>query len=288
MFILSEFGTAGGQYALTACWLTILFLTVLIHEYGHCLMARRLGQSVGHILLWPLGGLAYVGQSQSAKDDIKVTLAGPAVHLPLALLFTLGLMAMGDPPDLSYLNPFDPTVSATSFWGLVLAYGLKIQVWLFCFNLLLPVYPLDGGRVFVAFFSTRWPARRVAYTATAFSMLATVIMAWHGMVLLAMFVAFDALQLYILAKTNTLDMHPMFHYAPRFHAAPRRKKPHLKVVKMAAPASTLPPPPELKTSPMEQDIDRILDKIRLEGMAALTAEERNLLDEHSSHLRRGG
>lgn len=289
VYILSELGKANGVFGLelTAAWLTILFLTVLIHEFGHCFMARRLGQDVHKILLWPLGGIAYIGASRTASDDIKVTLAGPAVHIPLALLFSLGMLAAGQPPQLANFNPFHPLISGDSFATLLLCYGLTIQVVLFCFNLLLPVYPLDGGRVFVAFFATRWPLKRVAYVASSLSFIAMAVMVFQNQIGLALFVGVNALQLFMLAQENQLDRHPMFYYAPRAPFRPATHARHLRVVK-APPTPPPPPPVESAPSPMERDIDRILDKIRVEGMAALTPEEKNLLDEHSSRLRRGG
>jgi Zn-dependent protease len=288
VYIISEMGKSRGDLGLTAAWLTILFLTVLIHEFGHCFMARKLGQDVFKILLWPLGGIAYIGPCRSARDDIMVTLAGPVVHLPLALMFSLGLWALGAPPTLEAFSPFGHWFPySDSFWVLLMAYGLKIQVVLFCFNLLLPVYPLDGGRVFVAFFATRWPVKRVAYVASSLSLAYMVVMVWQNQIGLALFVGVNALQLFMLAHENQLERHPMFYYAPRAPYIPRARPRHLSVVK-TQPKPPPPPLPEVKPTPMEQDIDRILDKIRIEGMASLTAEEKNLLDEHSSRLRSRG
>ena len=64
-----------------------LFGDVLLHELCHCLMARRLGMPVASILLWPLGGLAYIGRAPSACADLKVAAAGPASHVPQVLLW---------------------------------------------------------------------------------------------------------------------------------------------------------------------------------------------------------
>lgn len=72
---------------------------------------------------------------------------------------------------------------------------------------------------------------------------------------------------------------------------PRKSKSKAKLIVVpsaeAPKVTSLPDPPAVPT-PLEQDIDRILDKIRLEGMASLTSEEKNLLDEHSSRLRSRG
>lgn len=79
----------------------------------------------------------------------------------------------------------------------------------------------------------------------------------------------------------------------RYQRGPAKKKPKSKAKlnlvssEPVQPVVPLPATPTIPTA-LEKDIDRILDKIRLEGMAALTPEEKNLLDEHSSRLRRGG
>jgi Zn-dependent protease len=67
----------------------ILFLTVLIHELGHCLMAIRLNGDVNLILLWPLGGVAYISFFGNAnpKADILIAIAGPLTHIPQIIIW---------------------------------------------------------------------------------------------------------------------------------------------------------------------------------------------------------
>ena len=65
----------------------ILFVTVIVHELGHALTARKVGGKAHEIVLWPLGGLAYTSGHGSLKNQLKVTLGGPLTHIPLALLF---------------------------------------------------------------------------------------------------------------------------------------------------------------------------------------------------------
>lgn len=60
----------------------ILFLTVLVHEFGHSLAARSVGGNAHTILLWPLGGLAYCSHDAGPKADLWVTFAGPLTHVP--------------------------------------------------------------------------------------------------------------------------------------------------------------------------------------------------------------
>jgi len=70
-----QYGAIGMLYA-TLMYGPILFGTVYIHELGHCFAAKRVGGTVDHILLWPLGGLAYVAHSSGHREDIFVAVAG--------------------------------------------------------------------------------------------------------------------------------------------------------------------------------------------------------------------
>lgn len=65
----------------------VVLLTILAHEFGHALMAKRLGAAVGGIVLWPLGGFAICGPTDSLVGDLKVALAGPATHVPMGFLW---------------------------------------------------------------------------------------------------------------------------------------------------------------------------------------------------------
>lgn len=108
-------------------WWGLLFGLVLLHEMGHLAAARLLRVPVSSILLWPLGGFTAVHMPPGRFGaECFVALGGPAVHLLLAL----GLAGLGVPEDLR------------GFWGTV----WQLNLLLGGFNLL-PVFPLDGGRV---------------------------------------------------------------------------------------------------------------------------------------------
>jgi Zn-dependent protease len=110
-----------------------LFLIVLLHEFGHALACRQVGGIANRIVLWPLGGVAYVDPPPRPGATLWSIAAGPLVNVALApILWGLHLAAgsAGVPPDLQ-------TLVYTVFW---------IDVGLFVFNIL-PVYPLDGGQI---------------------------------------------------------------------------------------------------------------------------------------------
>ena len=121
--------------------------TVLVHELGHCVATRRLGAPVHGILLWPLGGLAFVGHTASPRDDLLVAAAGPLTHLPqVAFWIVLELITTVIMTKRAFLtwNTWPPS---NNLWFAVVTAAVSLNVALFAFNLLLPVYPLDGGRV---------------------------------------------------------------------------------------------------------------------------------------------
>jgi Zn-dependent protease len=113
-----------------------LFLVVLLHEYGHALACRQVGGTANQIVLWPLGGVAYVDPPPRPGATLWSIAAGPLVNV--ALLPVLSILAI---------------VSRTLGWAGAApdAHGLLRTLWLLnlvllVFNLL-PIYPLDGGQI---------------------------------------------------------------------------------------------------------------------------------------------
>ena len=122
----------------------ILFASVLVHELGHALMARRLGISTRSIHLHLLGGTAAISENpESPADEIMIAAAGPAVSLLLAVL-GLGLSGLLGMPSSTTLN----SVSGVfSFFG-------AVNLMLGLFNLV-PALPMDGGRIFRGFLARK-------------------------------------------------------------------------------------------------------------------------------------
>jgi Zn-dependent protease len=113
-----------------------LFVIVLAHELGHALACRSVGGRADRIVLWPLGGIAYVQPPPRPGALLWSIAAGPLVNLVLALA-TLPLALGVGLLHLSHdVRQFVVALCA-------------INVVLFCFNML-PVYPLDGGQILQA------------------------------------------------------------------------------------------------------------------------------------------
>src|ERR687893_1138367 len=73
-----------------------LFVCVLLHEYGHSLVAQRLGIEIGDITLLPIGGLARLKSlPEKPWDEVKIAVAGPLVNAVLAPIFFAAASVLG-------------------------------------------------------------------------------------------------------------------------------------------------------------------------------------------------
>ncbi len=113
-----------------------LFVIVLMHEFGHALACRQVGGQASEIVLWPLGGVAYVSPPQRPGATLWSIAAGPLVNVVLFPILSVAWY-----------------VSNSAGWEASMpnAYHFIEAVWwidlgLLIFNIL-PVYPLDGGQI---------------------------------------------------------------------------------------------------------------------------------------------
>jgi Zn-dependent protease len=113
-----------------------LFVIVTLHEFGHSLACRQVGGNAERIVLWPLGGVAYVDPPQRPGATLWSIAAGPLVNVALVPVL-VGLMWIGGSAGLAESSP------DAAAWLEAVAI---INVLLLAFNLL-PVYPLDGGQI---------------------------------------------------------------------------------------------------------------------------------------------
>jgi Zn-dependent protease len=112
-----------------------LFVIVLLHEFGHALACRQTGGHADRIVLWPLGGIAFVDPPRRAGAMLWSIAAGPLVNVILLPILSVALMLMR--PDLD-ADPSDLSLLVSHVW--------QINLGLLIFNML-PVYPLDGGQI---------------------------------------------------------------------------------------------------------------------------------------------
>ena len=127
---------AYSNYGWSALEILSLFLIVLTHEFGHALACRSVGGQANLIVLWPLGGVAYVSPPQRPGAQLWSIAAGPLVNVALAPVL-IGLV---------YWGKYHGWTNAFPDAFLLLKNVAIINTVLLIFNLM-PVYPLDGGQI---------------------------------------------------------------------------------------------------------------------------------------------
>lgn len=126
-----------------AGYILCLFICVILHEYGHALMARKYGIKTRDIIISPIGGVARLEKlPDNPKQELIVALAGPAVNvviglIAIGLVFFFGYTKIGIPED-----PFKEAMN----WQHFVFNVAIINMVLFWFNLI-PAFPMDGGRI---------------------------------------------------------------------------------------------------------------------------------------------
>jgi Zn-dependent protease/CBS domain-containing protein len=160
----SAYGHGGAAAAIgSTLYILALFLCVLLHEFGHVLMARRFGVRTPDILLLPIGGVARLERlPEEPRQELLVAVAGPAVTLVIAgVLYALvyGAGLGGFVADLAWLNTL-----------------------LLLFNLI-PAFPMDGGRVLRAALAARVGLPRATRIAAGTGQLIAVAMGVWGLLM---------------------------------------------------------------------------------------------------------
>ncbi len=150
-----------------------LFLIVLLHEFGHALACRQTGGTANQIVLWPLGGVAYVNPPQRPGATLWSIAAGPLVNVALLpVLFAAVVMSQ----SLGWAHTMPDA-------DLLLQWVLRIDVGLLVFNLL-PIYPLDGGQILRSLLWFVLGRARSLMVATALGLLGIVgffgLALWRG------------------------------------------------------------------------------------------------------------
>jgi Zn-dependent protease len=148
--VTSVFGMIGTSrehlFAHTVLWIAAVLISLIVHEMGHALMARKYGWPP-HITLYGMGGLAHYDQSrQTRKQEVIIALAGPFAGflfggIVVGVLLLLGQIEFG--PDLLFGR--SGTTRFSQFVGML----MTVNFFWGLLNLL-PIQPLDGGTVSAA------------------------------------------------------------------------------------------------------------------------------------------
>lgn len=210
--VAAGLGSRQSNMAADVLFVMALFTSVLLHELGHALAARRYGIRTLEIVLYPIGGVARLEKQAPPKPELIIAAAGPAVNflLTAALLSLLRLPGL-DKPAAELLN------------RIAIA-----NLYLAVFNLL-PAFPMDGGRILraaLAQYKGEQTATRIASTTGRWL---AVLMAIYGimagyifLLLIALLVFLAATQEGVLSEGRALTSGVPVHAAmiTRFHTLP--------------------------------------------------------------------
>jgi Zn-dependent protease len=329
----------------------LVFLSVLLHEYGHSFSARWVGGDSNEILLWPLGGLAYVEVPHTPRHNAIVTICGPLVNVAIVGVCSLALLAGGFSPAKA-LNPFKTPYTADTYNlndgrtystgyrhflykpGTAEQVGIGIQLdeqkfdlvaggpteqaerallpawsvwawrlcwinwWLFLFNMLIPAYPMDCGRLLHAYLWSRTDYRQatitccyVGYGVAVILLIVTIVTNEFILGGLALFIGMTC---YMTLRTEMETERGAFGYdfsqgytslerddppPPR----PRRKN-FVRRWLDARKAKKMHREQEQKLQD-DQRMDQLLEKIARAGKNSLTDEERRFMERVSARYR---
>lgn len=279
--------------------LLALFVLVMIHEFGHCFAARFAGGEADRIVMLPWGGLALTQPPETWKGHLITTIGGPMVHVVIApltitLLYFLGL---GQTVLFNPLN-LTPTLTLISDAGSTIGALAKVTLWWFhavnlillAFNVLLPMYPFDGGRIVHALMWRSIGRRRASEVAVIVGFVGAMILGIAAVfmedVMLLLIAGFGAMTCWIERRRirgevelaagglttggyagNVDDDEDIFVERGPTRAEIRRAE---------------------AAKQEQEELDRILAKISAEGKDSLTRQERKTLDQISKNKRSSG
>ena len=152
-------------------FIALIFACVVLHEFGHILMARRFGIETPEVILLPIGGVALMPRMpQKPSQELAVAVAGPLVNVVIAFLLFL-VVGTILPDDLTRIE--DPRV-------LLLARLAAVNVFLVLFNMI-PAFPMDGGRVLHALLAMRLGNARATQLAASLGQVLAFALGFLGL-----------------------------------------------------------------------------------------------------------
>lgn len=209
----------------------IMLITIIIHEFGHAITTQKLGGTVDSIILWPLGGIALCSppNDKGPLGDLKVAIAGPLTHIPQILIW-LAILAIAVSGDFSNftLGVVSSNQLNRGVFGFITALAgqsIVLNIALMIFNLFIPAYPLDGGRVLASTLLINGvPAIKAALITSVTAIVIALALCIYGIysffandnpnglftIFIAIFIFNSSYKLFILAKSGNISEHPLF------------------------------------------------------------------------------
>src|SRR5436305_1513789 len=147
-------GSGSRAYVVAVASALLFYLSIVLHELGHALVARAKGIKVDRIDLWLFGGVAELRtQPETPGDEFAVAVAGPLVTLAVVIVCGLAGLLVDSSRHFLDVATLSTTTSASPAY-LLLSFVATMNAFLLVVNLV-PGFPLDGGRIA---FSAAWKA----------------------------------------------------------------------------------------------------------------------------------
>ncbi|MFG0325820.1 MAG: site-2 protease family protein [Phycisphaerales bacterium JB037] len=269
----------GFQFALFG--MVALFLLVLLHEYGHCIACRRVGGEADDILMWPLGGLATCLPPDHWRAHLWTAVGGPLVNVLLIPLFAGAVLVLTGEWRAVLFNPFSPGAGlaaaqlsdgTTPLWLIAVWWLHYANLILLAFNVLVPMYPMDGGRILQAILWRSLGYRRSMEIAVKIGLAAAIAMfvfaIVFGQTILIAIAIFGGITCWAEKKRLEFMGEDWLGGGHEFMPEPNWRGDR------EPPA---PKPDRRKPDIDPEEIDAILAKISRQGMDSLTRTERRKL-----------
>jgi Zn-dependent protease len=300
----------------------LLFLSVLLHEFGHCAGARLVDGDATEILLWPLGGLAALEIPHRPRAHFIAVAMGPGTNLALCLMsgfFLVWLTGFEARPPLDPINwyPYRTEANLVDLctwagepinhpwpWGVVILARLFWINWvLFLLNVVLIGFPLDGGRLFQCALWPWYGFRQATLAAIYAGFITMLIVGVYSVVreqvlalCLALFIYFTCRQQWILLQMGSEESLFGYDFSQGYTSlegevpTPRRRRPNFLQRWLQRRAARKQQREQEMREAEERRMDELLEKIQREGKSALTDEEQRFLKRVSDRKRieRGG
>lgn len=269
----------------TAITIGLLFGIVLLHELGHCLACRRTGGEADEILMWPLGGLASCHPPDTWRAHLITTLGGPAVNVLIAPITAAALWASGKPGTILF-NPFEMSsifFELSSWWLVTLWLLHALNLTILAFNVLLPIFPLDGGRILQAILWRRQGRERSMRSATMVGLIASMGLAVFALVadttILLGVAGFGALVCWVERQRLSAADSLTDRYDP--YEAEQDEKNQARAVRLATQQAE-------RQDADQAELDRILAQIADRGMESLNRRDKRTLLKATKRRQQGG
>ena len=288
--------------------LGLLLVSVFLHELGHVCLARMTGGSASEIHLSPMGGLAMVQSGRGTWSQVVTTAAGPFVNLVICLAV---FPSYYKPSALwGILNPLELPVSQlheNQVWQDLGLLVFSLNWMLFVINVL-PILPMDGGRIVRTLLLTRIHPELVDRRAVQVSMVAAGLVAlagligdWSSVVFLgAILLIVNLIQFFENESIEREDDSFLgYDFSEGYTSLDRSAPPAVSTQSAESQRGLLDQWRERRRQnreqalrrqqeEAEQQLDELLAKVHAQGMGSLTSREQQLLKQVSDLLRERG